>query len=371
MLAFLLACGAPPDDSAATDPNDAGRPSSVDDSDPEGEEWEDEPPEEDPPDSDPPEGEHVYSCAAVGDADGPDGFFTLRSFGDYVYAGEFAYNRESVSMLYRHSPFERVSPGLTGISESVCALLEFDGQLYANTESSGDIFRSSDGATWERVWDGESGTIGCGLEVFDGALYAVNYNNQDRRAGQILKSTDGASWSTVWSSGEGAIYLRHLVAHDGRLHALATDEDAATGYDLWSDDGGTWTPEITPTRFFRGVSWNGALYLSSTTSNSNGPAGIWTGTNLAWSQVLDVDDTYVTELAAWDDALWAGTSDGWKEATGESRLLMSRDGSSWEEVCRFDEAAAWSVAPHGDHRYVGTWEYGHGGRVYEVSWSVQ
>jgi len=57
-------------------------------------------------------------------------------------------------MLYRYAPWELTSPGLTGISESICALIEFNGELYANTESSGDIFRSTDGAQWQRVYDG-------------------------------------------------------------------------------------------------------------------------------------------------------------------------------------------------------------------------
>ena len=55
-------------------------------------------------------------------------------------------------MLFRFAPWEHVSPGLTGVSESVCAMREFGGYLYANTESSGDIFRSADGDSVAGVW---------------------------------------------------------------------------------------------------------------------------------------------------------------------------------------------------------------------------
>ena len=110
-----------------------------------------------------------YQCAAVGSSQG-DGFFSLETFGSKVYAGQFGYGLESSSMLYRYPQFEHVTPGLTGISESVCAMLEHDGYLYANTESSGDIFRSSDGSTWQKVRNGLSGTIGCGLAALDADL---------------------------------------------------------------------------------------------------------------------------------------------------------------------------------------------------------
>ena len=119
-------------------------------------------------------------------------------------------------MLYSYPEWTQVQPGLLGIGESVCAMLEFDGQLYANTENSGDIFRSSDGQLWEQVYDGDPGSIGCGLEVFDGALYAVNYNAESSDRGRILRSPDGVEWSTVWDSGNAGSYVREITSHDGR-----------------------------------------------------------------------------------------------------------------------------------------------------------
>jgi len=310
--------------------------------------------------------EHDYSCAPVG-AGYSDGFFALKGFAGALYAGQFGYGHESQSMLYRYPPWELVQPGLTGISESVCALLEFDGHLYANTESSGDIFRSGDGSTWERVHDGGSHTIGCGLEVFGGQLYAVNYDNGDHEHGRILRSADGTSWDTVYDSGGTSLYIREIVAHDGWIHAFAVDEDSLQGYALASTDGVSWTPTETPSRFFRGHSWGGYLWIASTDRTSNGAPGIWRFDGTDTVQVHHETKHYVTELTDFDGALFAGTSDGWKDDVGTSSLLMSRDGSSWETVCDFPELAAWSIATSGDHLYVGTWQYGDGGQVYEVS----
>ena len=311
-------------------------------------------------------GLHSYACQPVGSVP-TDGIFSLRAFQGTLYAGLFGYGHETESMLFAHPPWARITPGLVGISESVCAMLEFQGRLYANTESDGDIFRSSDGRNWERVHDGASGVIGCGLEEFGGALYAVNFNFQTLSEGKILRSVDGAIWTTVYDSGATGLYLRHVVAHAGTLYALGTLDPGDQGKILSSTDGTSWAETNAPTRFFRALSHDGDLYLSSTTSRSNGAAGIWRLDGGAPTLVHPVSTTYVTELAAWDGALWAGTSDGWKEATGSSSLLLSRDGSSWETACTFSEAAAWAVAPLDDHLYVGTWEFGSGGRLYEVS----
>jgi len=309
---------------------------------------------------------HSYRCDPVGTTP-TDGIFAMREFGSNLFVGLFGYGHTSESMLFEYPPWGRVEPGLRGVAESVCAMKEFQGHLYANTESDGYLYRSSNGSDWQRVYDGGPGWIGCGLEVHGGELYAVQYDYATHRSGKILRSADGLTWNTVFDSGNEDLYLRHLVAHEGVLYALGVRENESLGQLLVSVNGTDWTSADTPTRFFRALSWNGELYLSSTTSRSQGPTGIWAFHGGSPEMVHAVGAEYVTELAAWDSSLWAGTSDGWKEATGDSSLLMSRDGVTWETVCTFPEAAAWSVAPSGDHLYVGTWEYGSHGKLYEVS----
>jgi len=311
--------------------------------------------------------EHDYACVAVGSSLS-DGFFSLRGFAGRLYAGQFGYGYEAVSMLFRYEPWEHVSPGITGVGESICAMREFGGHLYANTENSGDIFRSVDGENWSRVYNGTDGAIGCGLEVHAGQLYAVSYDYGSHRDGKILRTADGTTWHDVWNSGADDLYLRELTSHQGVLYAFATDEGSSQGRMLTSTDGTDWTSSATPTRFFRGHSWSGSLWLGSSDRRSNGVAGVWrydgTGDPIL---VHPVSKHYVTELTDWDGVLFAGTSDGWKEDVGTSSLLMSRDGATWEPVCTFDEIAVWSIAVAADQLYVGTWEYGSGGKVYRVN----
>ena len=313
--------------------------------------------------------EYRYACSAVGSSYS-DGFFALQAFSDKLYAGLFGYGHESQSMLYRYPDFELVSPGLTGISESVCAMREYQGALYANTESSGDIFRSTDGEAWTQVYDGDDHTIGCGLEAFGDDLYAVNYDNLNKQNGRILRASGGASWETVWDSGSDSWYLREITSHDGVLYAFGVDESDQQGWALSSTNGTSWTATRTPTRFFRAHSWGGYLWLASTDRNSDGGAGIWRYDGAQISQVHQESKHYVTEITDFNGALFAGTSDGWKTDEGSSSLLMSEDGESWETVCTFPEIAAWSIAVLDDHLYVGTWEYGAGGQLYQVDASV-
>jgi len=361
LIGALLACS-----SGDGGDDDSGGPADDDSTVPDDDADDDTSASDDDADDDTAAVEHDYRCESVGSAY-TDGFFALRGYQGKIYAGLFGYGHESQSMLYSYPPYELVSPGLTGISESVCALLEFDGYLYANTESSADIFRSVDGRTWERVYDGPGSSIGCGLEAMDGYLYAVQYGNGAHEHGRILRAQSGTDWTIVWDSGSESWYVREITSHDGTLHAFAVHEDGGyQGYRISSADGTNWTTETTPTRMFRGYSWNGTLWLASADRSSTGAAGVWRFDGSDYTQVHSESRHYVTEITDWDGALFAGTSDGWKEDEGTSALLMSRDGSSWEEVCQFPEIAAWSIAVSGDHLYVGTWEYEHGGQLYEV-----
>jgi len=349
------------------DPGDPGDPSDPDDPPPPVDTGNDDT-GEDPGSEDPvlPPTQHTYKCTAVGSADS-DGFFALRAFNGKLYAGQFGYGKENQSMLYSYPAWQKVQPGLLGISESVCAMVEFNGLLYANTESSGDIMRSSDGANWQIVHNGENGSIGCGLEVFDGQLYAVNYRNSQKDHGAILRSADGAAWTTVWDSGPASSYIREITSHDGTLYAFYVDESSGQGHILTSQDGTGWSDAVAPARFFRGYSWQGSLWASSTEKYSNGIAGVWRFDGQNPVLVHQSNKRYVTEFTHWDSALWAATSNGWKEDKGKSSLLMSPDGVEWKTVCNFDEIAAWSITTYNNKLYVGTWQYGHGGNVYEVS----
>ena len=315
----------------------------------------------DPPDLD-------YTCESIGTNDYGDGFFTLAEFNGKLYAGLFGYGLENVSMLYSYPAWQITSPGLTGISESVCAMQEFNGMLYANTESSGDIFRSHDGSNWTRVSDGRNGSIGCGMTVFDGRLYAINYRNSDSSHGLIMRSPDGANWSTVYDSGSASMYLREIIAYGDKIYAFAILEDSNSGRMFSSVNGADWDIVEVPNRYFRGHVWNGYLWLGSVRdAGSSGEVAVWRYDGSTFTRAVSGDRKYFTNIKDLDGHLFASTSNGWKTDPGPSSLWVSPDGmTQWRQICEFDRTAVWSMAVVDSTLYLGTWQYGSNGRVYRV-----
>lgn len=315
----------------------------------------------DPPDLD-------YRCEPVGRNDYGDGFFTLAEFNGSLYAGLFGYELEDASMLYRYPDWEITSPGLTGISESICAMQEFNGMLYANTESSGDIYRSPDGSHWTRVFDGSHGSIGCGMTVFNGQLYAINYRNSANDHGLIMRSPDGLTWETVYDSGSSSMYLREIITYNGKIYAFAIIQESNSARMFSSEDGSSWDIVEVPNRYFRGHVWDGYLWLGSVRdAGSSGEVGVWRYDGNTFTQALTGDTKYFTNIKDLNGDLFASTSNGWKNDPGPSSLWVSPDGmTQWRQICEFDRTAVWSMAVVDSTLYLGTWQYGSSGQVYRV-----
>jgi hypothetical protein len=271
-------------------------------------------------------------------------------------------------MLYRADPWAQVEPGLRGISESICALETFEGALYANTESSGDLFKSSDGRSWSLIYDGDHGSIGCGLATHQGHLYALNYRNSQREHGRILRVGLDDQWSIVYDSGSRPLYLREIITYDEQLYAFAVDQDTLQGVMLTSQDGSEWTETEVAHRYFRGFVWRDLLWLGSTNFSSEAEVGAFRFDGASFVKVHDSAQRYVTDFRVFDDQLFLSTSNGWKEDNGPSGLWVSQDGESpWRQVCQFDETAAWRLAIADGELYVGTWTFGGGGGLYRVT----
>ncbi len=306
-----------------------------------------------------------YTCKSLNTVK-PDGIFSLKSFGGRLNVGLFGYGLSNTSMLYSYPPWQQVKPGLLGIGESVCAMEDFGGQLYANTENSGDVFRSADGKNWKLVYNGGSGTIGCGLAKTSSHIYAINYDIVSKKSGKILRSTDGGSWQTVWDSGSSNRYVREIVHYKGTIYAYAVNLSTKQGYVISSSNGTSWTQKAVGARYFRSHVFGGQLWLSSASYYSNGVSGIWKYDGTSYTKMYTHNQKYVTDIKDWGGALFAGTAAGWKGDSGKARVLFSIGGKSWKQICQLGELSVWALEVNNDRLFAGTWQYQSGGRLYEI-----
>lgn len=306
-----------------------------------------------------------YTCKKVIDNKGTDGFFSLLSYDDKLYAGAFGYGQEGSSMLFGLKN-NRITPGITGISESVCVMREFNGYIYANTEASGKIYRSQNGKNWEMVYSAPAGKgVGCALAVKDGYIYAGAADFINHKS-IVIRSSNGKNWNKVNNNN---LYLRELVTYNDTIYGFGVN-GASKPKMIFSTDGENWETQDTDVRFLRGNVLNGTLWLgAATVLGGSGESGVWKFDGEEFSKVYNYGKpgTYVSYVESWKGNLFAGVSQGWKDANGPTALLYSSNGGeNWKTACTIPDAAIWDVEVHDDRLFVAGWDYVNGGSVYEV-----
>jgi hypothetical protein len=155
-----------------------------------------------------------------------------------------------------------------------------------------DVWRSIDGANWERV-----GTVPhaigeiCGSVTFNSELWVIG-GGQYGDAGLGLA---GAAYNEVWSSKDGVNWQQHasapwparryhnIIAYDGRLWVMAGVDgtDTMAYNDVWySSDGDTWQRQTAAAPWSARHAavvfvLNGTLYLTAGTTGGEELNDIW------------------------------------------------------------------------------------------------
>jgi len=345
------------------------------------------------------------------------GLFSMESYGGKLYVGMFGYvgaGKSDAAMIYElnrnGNKLVKASPTIKksdlSSSESICALKEFKGFLYAATENSGEIWRWKQGDQngWKRVKGHiEQYGTACDITVHKNRIFVPLANPLAKKEkGVIVYSDTGDKdkWTKTEISGAG--YIREIVSFRGHLYAFSVKDNK--GKWLTSDDNGTtWsvheTKDVFPSnenvRVFRTYVDEAGLWLATASAHlDGGKSKIWlyTGGGLRFDgqdksdfiQKYDGSSEFsnITEFAVGRDVdgkkvIFAGASGDFKclrdnspgcNQIKEARLLYSVDeeGKSWKEVDpdggKDWAEGMWTVAVHNDRIYIGTMQDGRSGR---------
>lgn len=326
---------------------------------------------------------------------------SLGTFNGQVYAGTD--NATSGAQLWRTS---NASAGgwaavtTNGFGDTanggINHLLAFSGQLYAgtwnwnsaaNASNGGQLWRSADGTSWQRVVEAGFGDATNGeifrLIVFNHQLYASTWSYTDTHGAELWRSADGTSWSRVVTNGFGEANnaaILSLAVFDGYLYAGTLND--VTGGQLWrSADGVVWLP-VNAAGFGYASNWaisalasfDGFLYASVRDRGQ-----VWR------CQACDASDWELvasgglgnpatiraSALEATDDALYLVIGN----YTTGLEVWRSSDGLEWQPAClpglgdNNNRAPFWdnSVLAVNGQLLVGTWNTANGGEI----WSYQ
>jgi sugar lactone lactonase YvrE len=209
---------------------------------------------------------------------------TLGVFGGYLYAGTYAF-RDHGAQLWRTADGLNWTAVMTNgfgvyYNIGIDHLAEFNGKLYAGvwnstpnppyTDTGGEIWRSSDGTSWEPVVQGGFGDRYNGevmrLAVFNNQIYAATWSYTSTHGAEIWRSSTGnaGDWTRVVSNGLGDATNQAVLTMEvfnGALYAgtYSYIGPGLDGADVWrSTDGSTWTAVIT-----NGFGYNGTYAVSS------------------------------------------------------------------------------------------------------------
>lgn len=244
-------------------------------------------------------------------------------------------------------------------NEAVTALEVFNGQLFAgvtNYTYGGTVWRSSDGASWQRISEpgftaalSTTNPVIFDLIEFQGALYAgTGVWWADGIAGQVWRTTDGQSWTQVVDDGFGNAQNDGVVAFGTFQELLyAVTMNSVDGLEIWrssTGNRGDWTRVVTG-GFGAGKVQNigyslqefaGHLYVgveSNLTDGSDGLLFYRTADGVTWTPVNaagfgEKANKHPGGLVVFQNMLYAGT----RNDTAGSQLWRSSDGQQWTQV---------------------------------------
>jgi hypothetical protein len=236
----------------------------------------------------------------------------------------------------------------------VTALGAFNGYLYAGTHNPVDpeplydgaqIFRSSDGVTWNSVTQPGFGNSHDNAPpaildfiVFNNYLYAGTGRGN---ASQIWRSQNGTIWAPMDVTGfsnPDNVDVSALAVFDNMIYAGVMNR--VTGVQIWrsyTGDNNSWVQQVTPANPGTSASavtgfaeFDGALYAAI---ESDAPLQIWQCLGSDWTAVMSDgfgknSTIFSGGMVAFAGHLYAGAGDTQEGA----QLYRTQDGTTWAPV---------------------------------------
>jgi hypothetical protein len=235
----------------------------------------------------------------------------------------------------------------------VTALAAFNSYLYAGTHNpvdpeplfdGGQIFRSSDGITWNPVTQPGFGIAHdimppgiLDLMVFNNQLYASTGRGDG--PGQIWRTLNGTAWAPMVIHGfsdEDNVDITALNAYNGKIYAGVTN--LVNGVQIWSSftgDSNSWTrataPALADAHITGFASYDGGLFAAIEAVDA--PVQIWRSYGGDWTSVVsdgfgNSETTTSGGLAEFAGYLYAGAGND----TMGAQLWRTSDGVAWTQA---------------------------------------
>lgn len=280
--------------------------------------------------------------------------------GDTLYLSVYDWvGRASLWKTADFSSWEQVisSNFIPDYSGIIYSLADYGDYLYAGTSTwdettyeylGGEIWRSLDASTWEKVVDQGFGypEINDDIDLlyeFDNILYATTWSYS--AGAQIWRSADGQNWENEMSGGyndPNTGGIPDLVEHNGDLYAGTWGYYESRARVFRQDSPGVWTA-VTPASFSSSynngitamASFDGYLYVGTRNNFSGGE--IWRcqacNDSDGWNQVItpgygNIDNSIISAFSIFNNQLFAIT---YNQVTG-AEIWRSADGLTWEQI---------------------------------------
>jgi len=348
-----------------------------------------------------------------------NGIASMGSFGGQLYVGTFNYAGNG-AQLWRSSDGKNWSAVMTdGFGDAtnvgIDHLVAFKDHLYAGTwnetslgpnyTNGGQIWRSSNGDSWEQVvtngfGDPTNGEV-INMAVYQNQIYAATWSYTSAHGTEIWRSSSGGSgsWTRVVENGLGDatnVGVMSMDVFNGFLYAGTYSIDSNTGRpagcEVWRTDGLTWSRvngdgfgDLNCSRVSLAVLGN-SLYAGTGLRNPDTqtyPGGqIWRCTAASgcdqvgdWSLLMsggfgNTQNRYINSLIPFGSQIYAVTAN---YSTG-MEVWSSSSGTNWGQVgfAGFsdsnNQSTYWdnSIAVFNNHLYIGTNNSANGGEIWQL-----